>query len=91
MFNSKMTHTADSVAEKISQSASDAMHSVQHLADETLDDVAHAAGSVRESTQALTHRASQYVKSDPLKSVLVAALSGAVVMAAVSFLARARR
>lgn len=91
MFNSKTTHTADDITNKISQSASDAMHSAQHLADETMEDVAYMAGSVRESTQALTDRASQYVKSDPLKSVLVAAVSGAVLMAAVNFFARARR
>jgi ElaB/YqjD/DUF883 family membrane-anchored ribosome-binding protein len=92
MFNSTL-------AEKAAETTANALDSTQRTANQALDSmgraVDHGVERMREASQQVREgaaRASEstanYIRHDPVKSVLIAAATGAALMALVSLLTR---
>jgi ElaB/YqjD/DUF883 family membrane-anchored ribosome-binding protein len=88
-----------SYADQALNSAGAALNSAQQAAGQTLDSLDRAVdngvGRVRETAQQVRERAARasqttvsYIRHDPVKSVLIAAATGAALMALVSLLTR---
>jgi ElaB/YqjD/DUF883 family membrane-anchored ribosome-binding protein len=88
-----------SLADKAAQSAEVALETAQRAASGMLDGAAHALDQsvqhareashhLRESAQRVSLRTSNQIRRDPLKSVLIAAATGAALMALINLLAR---
>jgi ElaB/YqjD/DUF883 family membrane-anchored ribosome-binding protein len=91
--------TLDDAASNMARSASDAMDAAARssarwtekaleLADRYTDMAKHTVDSVRDQTQAINERTQQYVRDEPVKSVLIAAVAGAVLGSLVVLLRR---
>lgn len=89
-----------SFTDQARNSAAAALESAQETAGKTLDAMDRAldngVGRIRENAQQMRERAaraaettSSYIRHDPVKSVLIAAATGAALMALVSLLTRA--
>lgn len=92
MFNPSLT-------EQASQSADRAIQTTERVAGEALDSLSssvhHGIDSVRDTSQHLRERAIQvsdtgvnFIKHEPVKSVLIAAATGAALMALIGLLNR---
>ena len=67
-----------------------ATEQVSDLAHRGADAVRHTAHQVRESADAATARTRDYIKDEPVKSVLIAAATGAALMALISMMSHSR-
>lgn len=88
-----------STADKTIQSAQSLLDNSQHLANGALNGISHAfeqgverahnvSTHLRDSANQLSHDTSSTIRHDPVKSVLIAAASGAVLMALAGLLTR---
>lgn len=96
MFNSKPAETSRNLIDQVAQSANSAIHTTQRVVNETMDGlgdqtsalVHHGMDSVRNTSRQIrkgAHHASDktvaYIREEPVKSMLIAAATGAVLMA----------
>ena len=120
MFAKKLQEPSH-LADQVSQTADDAIHATQLLANEAVDGLAHAMQDARTQAVPMLNRASeqvgalaqrgvdsvrqtslqlrertrdaadgtvQYIKDEPVKAMLIAAATGATLMALVSLISR---
>ena len=95
MFDQKSSSPLHTMKEGISHCAQEAADSAQHQAQEAMD-VVHASAQqmknqIHDFSDTVSRRTTQYVKNDPLKSMLIAAASGAALAAVFSYVTRSRR
>jgi len=95
MFNQKSPPTLQSMTDEVNRCAQEAADSVHHEAQDAMEAVhesaQHMKNQVHHFSDHVSRRATQYVKDDPLKSLMIAAASGAALMAVLSYLTRSRR
>lgn len=77
--------------DRISPALTRASEQASALAHRGIDAVRNGTHQVREKAIHATDVTSDYIRNDPIKSVLIAAATGAALMALVSLLSRSRR
>ena len=94
MFTKNTLEQSSSLVDQAAQSADHAIKSTQRVANDALDSL---ADSVRETSQQLRDKAQHasattvnYVKHEPVKAILIAAATGAALMALVSLISHSR-
>ena len=92
MFEKSITDTtmqrADQALASAQSAADQALTGVSNAIDKGVDRVREATHQVRDGAVRATEGTSNYIRHDPIKSVLIAAATGAALMALVSLLTR---
>lgn len=87
MFNNKSSDIAHTLMDHASHSAETAMDATQRVANDALDGASHSLQVARRQIRNSAHHASDktaaFVRNEPVKSILLAAATGAVLMALV--------
>lgn len=80
-FIDQATHTADAAINSTQRMANQAMDGVSHSLQTARKQVVHGANQASDKTVA-------YIRNEPVKSVLIAAAAGAVLVALARFIGR---
>lgn len=87
----------DSLSDKVEDMRSQAGPTINRIATQAEDAARRGIAAVKENTQQLREKAMQatdttvtYIKDDPIKAMLIAAATGAALMALVSMMGRSR-
>lgn len=92
MFNKTLAdqaiHNADVALEGTQNVASQAIDSVGRAMDNSMDRMRATSQHVRDSAERASAGTVNYIRHDPVKSVLIAAATGAALMALASLLTR---
>jgi ElaB/YqjD/DUF883 family membrane-anchored ribosome-binding protein len=83
-------HATNGLRADLGPMLSRAQEQVSDYAHRGADAVLHSAHQMRDSADAASNRARGYIKDDPVKAVLIAAATGAALMALVSMVSHAR-
>ena len=90
MFDNKSPEHAGKLADQVAQSADLAIKSTQRVASDALDSVRDTSRQLRDKAQQASDSTVRYIRDDPVKSVLIAAATGAALMALISFVSHSR-
>ena len=90
MFNNKLTDTSSSLINQTSQAADQALKATQHLASDALESVLDASHQLRLKAGHASDSTVNYIKHEPVKSILIAAATGAALMALIGLLSSSR-
>jgi ElaB/YqjD/DUF883 family membrane-anchored ribosome-binding protein len=92
MFDQATKDSANTLAEHAAHSADHALNSSKRVATDMINDLSH---SVRDTSQHLqdsalraSHNTVKFIKDEPVKSILIAAATGAALMALVGLMSR---
>ena len=92
MFNQslsdKAVQSAEVALENTQRAASSVLDSAAHALDQGVERAREASHQLRESAQRASHGTAEAIRHDPVKSVLIAAATGAALMALVTLLTR---
>ncbi len=91
MSNHTLSEATSALAAQAAKSAEDALHASQRVANDALDNLRGASRQVRISAQQASRHTVNYIQDEPVKAVLIAAASGAALMALISLMGRSRR
>jgi ElaB/YqjD/DUF883 family membrane-anchored ribosome-binding protein len=81
-------HSADIALDRTQSAASHAVDSMGRAIEHGMDRVRDTSHQMRESAARASEGTANYIRHDPVKSVLIAAATGAALMALVSLLTR---
>jgi ElaB/YqjD/DUF883 family membrane-anchored ribosome-binding protein len=84
----KAAETSASAVESTQRAAHQALDSMGRVVDQGVERVREASHQVREGAARASEGTVNYIRHDPVKSVLIAAATGAALMALVSLLTR---
>lgn len=84
----KALHTAEVIAADTQRAASGALNGMVHALDHGVDSAREASIHLRNSAQRMGSDTAAVIRHDPVKSVLIAAATGAALMALVGLLTR---
>jgi ElaB/YqjD/DUF883 family membrane-anchored ribosome-binding protein len=90
MSNTKLLDQANSLVDQAANSAEQAVKSTKRLANETLDSVVDASLQLRDKALQTSHSTVKYVRDEPVKALLIAAATGAALMALISLMNHSR-
>ena len=94
MSNSTLAEATGAIVDQAAQCAQGTIASTQRLAHDALqrglDGVRDASQQVRESAQHASHSTVNYIKDEPVKAMLIAAATGAALMALIGLLNQSR-
>lgn len=94
-MSNNTTDTTHTLVEQASESADAAIQSTQRLAHQALEGVSHSLQSardqVREGAAQVSDRTVTYIRDEPVKSMLIAAATGAAIVALARFAGRSSR
>jgi ElaB/YqjD/DUF883 family membrane-anchored ribosome-binding protein len=92
MFNKSLSNqavqSAEVALEHTQHAASSVLDSAAHALDQGVERAREASHQLRESAQQLSQGTANAIRHDPVKSVLIAAATGAALMALVTLLTR---
>jgi len=88
MFDNQSLRHAGKLADQVAQSADLAIKSTQRVASDALDSVRDTSRQLRDKAQHASDSTVRYIRDDPVKSVLIAAATGAALMALISLVRR---
>jgi ElaB/YqjD/DUF883 family membrane-anchored ribosome-binding protein len=92
MNNPLTNHSNQPLIDQAGDAAADALAATQRTANEALNSLAQAVQTLRDEAQRtadrVTDRTSGLIRHDPLKAVLIAAATGAALMALAGWLGR---
>lgn len=88
MFNHNSTSQTSPIADGAAHSADAAIESTKRVANDLLDSVRNTSHQVQESALRASKSTVQYIKEEPVKSILIAAATGAALMALVGLMSR---
>ena len=83
-------HSAESTLASTQRAASQALDSMGRTLESGVERVREASHQVRDGASRASEGTVNYIRHDPVKSVLIAAATGAALMALVSLLTRSR-
>ena len=86
-----LDHKVQQLREQASPRYDDAAERTQALADHGMQTMRDTSRRLRESAHQVTDGTRQYVRAEPVKSILIAAAAGALLMGVASLLARPGR
>lgn len=85
MSNNSTLDASHDLIEHAAQSAEAAIHTTQRMAGVAVDGISHSLQSARNQVSNSAHQASDrtvaYIRDEPVKSMLIAAATGAALMA----------
>ena len=84
-------HSVEGAGENIQNATHKAIDSIGKAVDQGIDRVREASCKLRDSAAKASEDTASYIRQDPVKSVLIAAATGAALMALVSLLTRSNR
>lgn len=84
MFSNKLADTSTSLINQTSHAAEQAIQATQHLAHNAMESVMDTSHQLRLKAGHASDSAVSYIKHEPVKSILIAAATGAVLMALIS-------
>ena len=90
MFDKKSTDHAGALAHDLLQSADHAVKSTQRVAIDTLDTLHDTSRPLRRGAQHASDSTVDYIRDEPVKSVLIAGATGAALAVLISSLSRTR-
>jgi ElaB/YqjD/DUF883 family membrane-anchored ribosome-binding protein len=79
------------LAEQATASVDTAIRATQKLAEDTMDGLSHTSQQLRDKADAASSAARGYIKDEPVKAVLIAAATGAVLMGLLSLVSHTRQ
>lgn len=92
MFDQTTKDSANALAEQAAHSADNAVKSSKRVANDIMADLSHSVRDTSQHLQDSALRASQntvkFIKDEPVKSILIAAATGAALMALVGLMSR---
>ncbi|MDD5336529.1 MAG: hypothetical protein PHS32_22555 [Rhodoferax sp.] len=90
MFDNKSLEHVGSLADQAVQSADQAIKSTQRVAQDALDSVRDTSRQLRQQAHYASDRTVDYIRDDPIKAMLIAAATGAALMALVNLVSHSR-
>jgi ElaB/YqjD/DUF883 family membrane-anchored ribosome-binding protein len=90
MSANKLSEQANILAEYAAQSADLAIKSTQRVAHDALDNLHDASRQLQNKAQGASDSTVRYIKHEPVKAMLIAAATGAALMALISLLSHSR-
>ncbi len=90
MFDNKSLEHVGSLADQAVQSADQAIKSTQRVAQDALDSVRDTSRQLRKQAHQASDRTVDYIRDDPIKAMLIAAATGAALMALVNLVSHSR-
>lgn len=90
MFDNKSLEHVGSLADQVVQSADHALKSTQRVANDALDSVRDTSRQLRDTARHASDSTVDYIRDDPVKAILIAAATGAALMALVSLVSHSR-
>lgn len=87
MFASKISETSTHL---VNQTADQAIKATQHLASDAMDRIMDTSHQLRLKADHASESTINYIKHEPIKSLLIAAATGAALMALMSLLSGRR-
>jgi ElaB/YqjD/DUF883 family membrane-anchored ribosome-binding protein len=90
MTSTKYLDQANGLVDQAAHSAQHAVKSTKRVANEAVDGVVDASLQLREKALQVSHNTVNYVRDEPVKSLLIAAATGAALMAMFSFMSHSR-
>jgi ElaB/YqjD/DUF883 family membrane-anchored ribosome-binding protein len=81
-------HTAETMVASTQRLANGALDDMSHAIDHGVDSARHATLQVRDTARRVGQDTTNAIRHDPVKSVLIAAATGAALMALVGLLTR---
>lgn len=90
MFNNKIADTSHSLIDQTSHAADQALKATQHLANNALESVLDTSHQLRLKAGHASDSTISYIKHEPVKSILIAAATGAALMALIGLLSSNR-
>lgn len=90
MFNNKPTDIATALVDQATQAADQVAKSSQQLANGVMDGVRDSSHQLRVKAEHVSDNTVHYIRHEPVKAMLIAAATGAALMALVSLISRSR-
>jgi ElaB/YqjD/DUF883 family membrane-anchored ribosome-binding protein len=90
MFNNKPAEMTNTLIDQATHAADQVAKSGQHLADSAIEGVRHTSHQMRVKAEHAADSTGHYIQHEPVKSMLMAAATGAALMALVSLVSRSR-
>lgn len=90
MFDNKSLEHVGSLADQAVQSADHAIKSTQRVANDALDSVRDTSRQLRDKAYQASDRTVDYIRDEPVKAILIAAATGAALMALVNLVSQSR-
>ena len=90
MFNNKPTDIATALVDQATQAADQVAKSSQQLAHGVIDGVRETSHQLRVKATHASDNTVHYIQHEPVKSILIAAATGAALMALISLFSRSR-
>jgi ElaB/YqjD/DUF883 family membrane-anchored ribosome-binding protein len=90
MFDNKTLEQTGTLADQAVHSAEHAIQATQRVANEAIDSLVDTSRQLRDKARHASHNTVNYVRDEPVKSLLIAAATGAALMALVSLVNHSR-
>lgn len=87
----QVSHATDLVVTSVAQTANELGATVRTATHDALDGLRSATHALRDQVSLAGERSTRYVRDEPVKSVLIAAVAGATLAALLTWLASASR
>ena len=90
MFNNKLSDTSTNLVNQTAQAADQAIQATQHMANDAMDRIMDTSHQLRVKAGHASESTVNYIKHEPVKSILIAAATGAALMALISLFSASR-
>lgn len=90
MFTTNTPDAATKLIDQTSQAADQAIKATQHLASDAMNRIMDTTHQLRVKADHASENTVNYIKHEPIKSILIAAATGAALMALISLLSGSR-
>lgn len=90
MFATKISETSSNLVDQTSQAADQAIKATQHLASDAMNRIMDTSHQLRLKADHASESTINYIKHEPIKSLLIAAATGAALMALIGLLSGSR-
>lgn len=90
MFSNNLADSSTNLINQTTHAADQALKATQHLANSAIDSVRDTSHQLRVKAGHASESTVNYIKHEPVKSILIAAATGAVLMALISLFSSSR-
>lgn len=90
MFTTNTPEASTNLINQTSQAADQAIKATQHLASDAMNRIMDTSHQLRVKADHASENTVNYIKHEPIKSILIAAATGAALMALISLISGSR-
>ncbi len=90
MFNNRSTEMTNALLDQATHAADQVARTGQQLASSAIEGVRHTSQQLRAKAEHASDNTVHYIQHEPVKAMLMAAATGAALMALVSLISRSR-